>query len=69
MPPRAKKTYGTTPWGAALKAQLISLGGRIERGEALARTGKVFDTVLRNGRYVQNRKFYSVGLQAFRQIA
>lgn len=42
------------------------MGGRIERGEALARTGKVFDTVMRGGRVRTRVKgssapFYVVG--------
>jgi uncharacterized Zn finger protein len=42
-----KKQFGVTPWGARLKDKLQSLGGRVDRGEALARTGKVFDTRIR----------------------
>jgi uncharacterized Zn finger protein/superfamily II DNA or RNA helicase len=68
MARRSKKTYGATPWGARLRAQLVSMGGRIERGEALARTGKVFDTALRNGRLTSRVKgsfspFYDVSLR------
>lgn len=38
-----KQQYGVTPWGARLRDKLQSLGGRIDRGEALARTNKVYD--------------------------
>lgn len=41
---RMKQEYGVTPWGARLRDKLQSLGGRIDRGEVLARTNKVYDT-------------------------
>eukprot|EP01134_Creolimax_fragrantissima_P001044 CFRG1044T1 len=61
-----KLSYGVTPWGNALLEAMNSLGGRLERGKTLARTGKVYDTSIR-GNEVSSRckgsysPYYDVG--------
>lgn len=42
MPPKSSG-YGITPWGQAIQSKLDSMGGRLDRGLTLARTGKVYD--------------------------
>ncbi|KNC85253.1 hypothetical protein SARC_02549 [Sphaeroforma arctica JP610] len=65
MPSSKKGAFGLTPWGRELLNAMASLGGRLERGAALARSGKVFKTEIKGNSVTSKVKgvsspFYTV---------